>query len=853
MDFRDTGSFADFTKQRELLLSGQFNTLFNELSFNLPHRFLAYAKPESTDNLFQKLFQNLDNSKIKINKNDAWAFDKVIKIISPNENYENFANSIKFLINTCQIPEKHIFLNKDSDKDAFHWEQIYLSRYAMCLLTNNLLQESKSFKNDLSAQLFLSSAEKSREKEKNDFEQEMRTAFAGYYFAHPDTDYEELSEVTWIWVRGKRLKLAYDSAIRDLEYLFRGIHGKKFTYHKFEEFKQNFIFDILFKQTGNMTFKKQYETALKSFGYKLGSLDEYDIKWHKGHKVAPKYPGGFFAPHIAFLLTWTINQFCQFEQHEFDCKTKDRVTWLENLAKNFFAAVKEGLFTEKIKHNKTEYDFSQSPTFVEQHHSEANRIVNSIKNGSGPKTLDKQIGEKIHENPGALEFWKHHNLFCEDEICCLNVRKYAENKLKELHKEYKEKPSTKLARQIGEQEEIIRKESRNLYGVNFQYFVDVPETIGLDGKFLSRPMFGPDRVVNDFYTPKSITTNEVQRTEKDPLAGQYKIDFDNQNVYEINTNLLNPIELPDFQILPDNEITIPHGIPFAEKFYTGCKKDKKTGKKIWVVNQRYFEFDKNGNRESTNPLVANPPILNKKGYPTNADANFEMQSMVIECDHLSIEDQIKQAKRLIGKNLPNPNEITLSGGKSVHIKFTFKHIPKTREEYKWLYWYIIEKYKIKDADPACCHNGRLKRRSGAKRLFPNGVEKVQELLHRTNGTFDLDWQPLYNAHKIKIQQEYELRKKEILKYNQTEYQQFYAKQVFFLLGGWIKDNRYNTLMKGIVPKMVKAGFNEQEIWNKLPIEDCDNDLKRIISDFTENAFAKYDLNKVYNPQEKQYA
>lgn len=830
MDFRDTGNFTDFTKQRELLLSGQFNTLFNDLSFNLPHRFLSYAKPDSLNNLFQDLFQKLENAKTRVDKKDAWVFDKTLGLITQKENYDNFANALHFLVNTCKIPEKHIYFKKEPvEYKAFKSEKIYLSRYAMCLLTNNLLQESKSFKNDLSAQLFLSSVEKSREKEKSDFEQEMRTAFAGYYFAHPDTDYEELSEVTWIWVRGKRLKLAYDSAIHDLEYLFRGAHGsKKFTYHKFEEFKQNFIFDILFKKTGNMTFKKQYETALESFGYKLGSVDKDEIKWHKGHKFAPKYPGGFFAPHIAFLLTWTINQFCQFEQQEFDCKTKDRVAWLENLAKNFFSAVKEGLFTEKYKYNKTEYDFSQSPTFVEQHHSEANRIVNSIKNGSGPKALDKQSGEKLHENPGALEFWKQHHLFNEDEICCMNVRKYAEDKLKKLQKEYKDKPSTELAKQICDQEEIIRNESMALYGINFQAFVDVPETIGLDGKFSSRPMFGPYRVVKDFYIPKLAIINEVQKLEKDPMAGQYKIDFDHPNIYEIKPIFLNPKKLPDFQIISESNIIIPKGIPFAANPENG---------------KRYYS--EIGEFESINPLLPNPPLLNKSGKPSPADANFGFCNFLFEMDHLSIDEQIILSKHLI--SLDVINRIVYSGNKSLHMRCTIKDAPKNKSEYRWLFFYLAEKYHLvtktydlkqneylytsKILDFSCSNNGRATRRP---EVIRNDTNKKQDLLHQTNAILDINWRIQYKKYAEQQKQ----REEEMAAYrasltNRDGPNPNLVEKVKWLLIDWHDGNRHNLLNKGIVPMMWYAGWTEQEI-KKALAEEGNRNLNQTIQKYISN-------------------
>jgi hypothetical protein len=59
MELRTSEKFTDFAQQRELLISGQFNTLFNDLSFNLPHRFLAYANPDYFNYLLKNLYKNL--------------------------------------------------------------------------------------------------------------------------------------------------------------------------------------------------------------------------------------------------------------------------------------------------------------------------------------------------------------------------------------------------------------------------------------------------------------------------------------------------------------------------------------------------------------------------------------------------------------------------------------------------------------------------------------------------------------------------------------------------------------------------------------------------------------------------
>jgi hypothetical protein len=738
------------------------------------------------------------------------------------------------LVNTCKIPEKHIYFKKESaEYQLYPRDKIYLSRYAICMMTNNLLLESKSFKNDLSSQLFLSPAEKNKDKEKFNFESEMRTVFAGYYFAHPETDFEDLVNITWTWVRGKRLKLAYDNTMKDFEYIFRGVYGKKFNYHKLEEFKQTFIFDILFKQFGNLNFKQQYEKALESFGYKLGSNNADEIKWRKRHKVAPKYPGGFFAPQITFILLWTIKKFCEFEQEEFKSEIKDRITWFENLTKNFFSSIKEGFYVEKIKHNKTDYDFRKSAIFVNQHHSEANKIVNSIKNGSSQKITDKESGEKIHENPSALEFWKQKHLFPEDEVICMNFRKRAENELKKLHEEYKIMPSSELAKKICEKEKNIRDENVAIYGTNFQAFVNVPETVGLDGKFIPRPMFGPEKALTNFHISKSGLIETAPEIGKDPMAGQYKIDFDNPPKYEIKTVYLNLNKLPNFEILPEDKIIIPNGIPFAANPET---------------QKRYYS--EVGEFESINPLLQNPPLLSKRGLPTPADANFGFCSFLFEMDYLPLNEQIKLSKHLVSLNVIN--RIVFSGGKSLHMRCTVKDTPANKNEYRWLFFYLAEKYnlvtktynnKMKEytyssdiLDFSCNNNGRATRRPGVLR---KETKKLQELMHRTNSVIDINWREDYKSYAEEMKQ----RELEIAAYrasflNNTGPNTKLIEKVKLFLTDWHDGNRHNLLDQGLIPMMWYAGWTENEIKSALSVEKNNKNLQGTINRYIKNVHVK---------------
>lgn len=827
MEFDTSETFYDFSTQRDTLISGQFNTLFNNLNFNIPFRFLSYARPDSLDNLLKQMHKDINDINIKIHKQDAYPFNKIIKLFKLSEEFYDTSKALNYLVNICKITEKHIYLKKEnSEYQLYPTEQIYLSRYAMCLITKNLLKESKSFKHDVSAPLFISEENKLN---KNDFEREMLLAFTSYYFSYPnDTDYEELSEITWMWVRGKRLKLSYDSAIKKLRYVAQGVYKKEFSHHKFEEFKQKFIFDILFKQTwGNTSFKTQYEKTLEKFGYALGSYkdDEDVIKWHKGHKTAPKYPGGFFAPQITFLLTWSINMFCEFEKQEFNYKTKNKINWFENLSEKFFSSIREGMLVEKYKYNKTDYDFNCSEIFVNQHHSEAYKIINNIKNGSGKTKTDKQSGEKIHDNPSALEFWKNYHLFSEDDNLCLNIRKNMEAKLNQLHNAYKENPAPEIAKQIIDSEKIIRDETLAIYGVNFQAFVDVPETLVQTGNFIPRQIFGPTRILTNIHM-QNKSENKIYEKEKTDI--QYKIDFENpinQIQKEFNINYLGVKKFSGFTIVPDNEIIVPRGHP--------VKRTSFLNKNNELIE--CFKLDKNGIYETINPLLKKPTEFNKENLPKLVRENFERCNFLFESDTLPLTDQIDLAKSLVSLNVIN--RVVFSGKKSYHMVITVKDAPKTSEEYKWLFFYLgtqfglVSKqwnenrlsYKYNGViDLSICNNNHSMRRAGAIRILEDGKKVEQNLIHQTNTVYDIEWRSIYEQEieKIKALQKY-ISSTQTVTYKNTNIKTFmenYSNKNYTPLT-FDSGNGHNTGCI-LIGAAKTAGFSDNDITNWLK-ENCD--------------------------------
>ncbi|MDR1360919.1 MAG: PriCT-2 domain-containing protein, partial [Rickettsiales bacterium] len=175
-----------------------------------------------------------------------------------------------------------------------------------------------------------------------------------------------------------------------------------------------------------------------------------------------------------------------------------------------------------------------------------------------------------------------------------------------------------------------------------------------------------------------------------------------------------------------------------------------------VPHKLYFADPEFSNLEISTELW-----LNKKGFPANRNANFQKCSFVYECDHLSLEEQIIQANRLV--SLGVINRVVHSGSKSLHCRATVKDAPTSEEEYKWLWYYIARSYKIIDADKACSHNGRSSRRADAIRES-NGA--IQKLIHQNNAVLDLNWRPLFGEYKIQLKKERELKASAAANYSQ---------------------------------------------------------------------------------------
>ncbi len=763
MTINPAPDFEKITKQSEILLSGQYNSVFNDQILNLSHQFYALSRPDFMAGMFYDVFKSLESAR---KTNNSWNFDEVIKIIAPDYKSKNFASTLDFLVNTCKIPEGHINFGNEyanlvpGEIFPVTARPIYLSRYAMCLLTKKVMLKSKSFKTDADTELLAKPSEEHLEKSKKDFEHGICASFAGHYFIMPDSECGEIIDTMWTRIRGQRLKTYYEYSMKKFanialkykatEFEFNKKNPSKF-YGNLEKFKQKFIFDILFKDHKNGSFQAQYEDAIKSFGYKQIKDKDGKYKWKKHRRSdAPKFPGAFFAPHIGFLMGWLMNAFCEFvNTQEETGQMADKSKWFDLITKNFFNVVRDGMFAAAQSNQNKKYKFQDAPLFVNEHHSDAMDASNAIKDGAGRRKTDKKTGDTFREIPGAIDAYKNQTLFDDDINFCLQLRKSAEIKLAQLHQEYLIKPSSKLAAQIHTAEQKIIFENNAIYGFNFQAFVKIPETLGRDGMFSSRPVIGADKALTDFYIPKNI--NIPQIIQSDDQSIQTKIQFKEMKIWESPK-----YKSVEFVTLPKSKILVPDGHAVTSEKCVNYK-----GKQYddWYLSE-------SGIYMSVNPLKENPTafrIKNGNTIPSLVIENFQMCNYLIESDTLPPKEQENLAKYFIDKNATNL--VVESGRRSHHIRISVKDVPNTPDEYTWLFYYICTKHglatrtwnaeKMKyiytgDVDLACRNPNRNMRRPSMIRTLEDGRRVEQKLLHRTNVIYDIDWRPVYEQETCQM-------------------------------------------------------------------------------------------------------
>lgn len=688
---------------------------------NLPYRFFAYADKQRLDDFFSQLHQRLEAAKKSrlpyANGQDVWFFDEVIRIIAPEFQKPCIAESLHFLTQSCNIPEGHLRIENEQVKGLLvETKQIYLSRHAMLLLTRKLMREQMIFREDWSTLLLSSSLDANYIRNKTNFDREIRAAFAGIYFAHPSDSFKELTQNVWDWIQGGLLKSPHDRADNSLKLIFRQFFNSEVTsdnkqsyhiklYHAFENFKQNQILNTLFTN-GNVfwSFKIQYESALLNFGFSKKPNDKGKVQWADADgNVMPMYPGPNYAPHIDFLLSWSIKAFCEFFREEQEnCPEENKMEWLEALAKNFFSVLRHACDEAKKKN-----DFSSAPLFINRHNSDAAKAFKAKKNEAG---LDVKQW-LFRDTPTKPE---------ESEVFCLNLRKGHEKKLAEFHEHYRQNPSMELAKKIDNLEMAIRDENYSLYGRNLGVFNIVRETLSQSGQFIPRPIICRERPFEWSYMHSEIR----QHTDK---SIQLDIMFEEQSPRQQWEQKLKELPFIPFQL--DGRFS---------RF------------------NNYFADDPKGNRFCINELkhkTRNPETwLTTKNEPSSTGRtilNCGFEYFLLESDDL---EPMEQWKITQSKKDYIWLAIWSAGTKgSIHNIIPVLHQPRNIEEYHWVHKYLIKQLDLTGYDTSTKDNSRCSRVPNVINPQTGGLQKL--LLLNPDAVFRENWRPVFEAEKQEIERQ----------------------------------------------------------------------------------------------------
>lgn len=766
-----------------ILLSGQYNSLFNDLVLTPPAIFHTYS-----DNLHRRKIMRETNNKLTKLRPDYgreyWDFHQLIQTIAPGTPRYNFADTIDF-IKSCGIDPEHIAFKRIPNPQGtlfpgmsifIETQEILLSRHGARLVTQKFIEQENTLTRDINADIL------SRRPDTVSHDNEMRAIFANFFFAADENDrFPDIRRNADCYTRGIQLRIPYNEVMEDFRKaaMFFLLDEKK-DMRKFhsdlEKFKQDYIFDILFKNNGK-SFKDKYESALKSFGYDAPSALKDKNKWTKNGIEAPVYPGAYFAPELSFFITWVMNKFVETLNHE---KSKHRITdkqqWFRNITIRYFTTVRDGM-------NSVMPDFVKNPPFDILHqYEEAYKNIAEI---------EKKYAEKIKP------------INHKDDIDCMDEIKKSSVALTDLFLKYKKNPTKELVDKIIEIENKIRESCCLIYGYNFQGFVNVRTKLNSQGEFVRRELVESD-------TPIQIT----------PRARQSNTKTEQLSIFD-----------SVFQVLPDDKITLPKLLAVTAEPYTN-----KHNKLAYD-----WHFDPNGIYQAVNPLVTDRQLIMRNIHgqmqPSRVRDNFQLCNFCVESDTMPVEDQRKLAQLLV--NLGIARQVVESGNKSIHILITVKDVPKNLEEYQWLFHHIgiklglirrtwnsknLEYDYSGDIDMSYRNPGQSMRRGGAMREISNedGTTKLveQKLLHNSNTVYDIKWRDAYIIDMANIR-----NKRDAMQYNIKPEQPFYNDKKD--IDGFMKNYATNNSSKNIdltfaernghnsgvilIGAAKKRGFSESEI------------------------------------------
>ena len=168
-------------------------------------------------------------------------------------------------------------------------------------------------------------------------------------------------------------------------------------------------------------------------------------------------------------------------------------------------------------------------------------------------------------------------------------------------------------------------------------------------------------------------------------------------------------------------------------------------KKEMTDDEAFAAFDKLCNEQMQLFNTIDEPVGTYKDcyqtFPTNnADDEFETvnpikagekrcddnvvskRNFVFEMDEESLQGQMKYTEKLIKEKIIN--RCVFSGSKSLHNRVTINFEPESKEEYKWIFAKLNEKYFDGKADKACSNLSRFTRKPNGYRKDKGKVQKL---------------------------------------------------------------------------------------------------------------------------------
>ena len=118
--------------------------------------------------------------------------------------------------------------------------------------------------------------------------------------------------------------------------------------------------------------------------------------------------------------------------------------------------------------------------------------------------------------------------------------------------------------------------------------------------------------------------------------------------------------------------------------------------------------------ETVNPI--------KAGEKRCDDNVASKRNFVFEMDEETLQGQMKYTEKLIKEKVIN--RCVFSGSKSLHNRITINFEPESKEEYKWIFAKLNEKYFDGKADKACSNLSRFTRKPNGYRKDKGKIQKL---------------------------------------------------------------------------------------------------------------------------------